>query len=128
MHKNYIGNKHEDYEIGRDSQTSVMASSPSATVARIVLHSIHLCARVRSIIALSWQWTVWFLSGGLFKHKGTKADLIQEDAKLLDKIPFHLAFVLTEKEHHYFNLVQLVCWAFTSGVQYVSVFDQKGNQ
>lgn len=96
-------------------------------LASITLHTVHYFASLRSALALFWGWTLSLLFG-LLKHKGSKSDLIQKDAKLLEKIPYHLAFVVTEKEIRCDYLVQLISWSFLSGVQYVSVFDQKGRK
>ena len=94
-------------------------------LATLTLHAIHFCIWVKTLLSVFTKWITTKVTEVL-KHKGVKVDLIQKDAKQLKKIPFHLALIVAEDQLHYTDLARIVCWAFLAGIQYISIFDQKG--
>ena len=89
----------------------------SKTVA-IVLNLIHSMLWMKTSLIMLYGW-VYLLLSSPFKHKGTKTDMIQRDAKQLQKIPLHLAIVISEPQIAYVDLAKMINWAFILGVQFV---------
>ena len=97
----------------------------SKTLAIVVLSLIHSMLWVKTSLIMLYGWLYLLLSSP-FKHKGTKTEMIQRDAKQLQKIPLHLAIVISEPQIVYVDLAKMINWAFSLGVQFVSVYDMKG--
>lgn len=97
----------------------------SRTVSSISLYIIHAILWSRTAILLFCHWLSLTVTSP-FKHKGLKTELIVKDSKTLRKIPLHVALVINEEEVLHNYLCMLVCWAFSIGVQWVSVYDAKG--
>ncbi len=101
------------------------SSFVSRTLSSLVLTMIHSIVWMGSTIVVLYYWMGVILTGP-FKHKGLKTDLIIKDSRQLKKIPFHLAIILCEEDISYPDLSLLVCWAFSFGIQWISVYDIKG--
>lgn len=97
----------------------------SRSFSGLTLAMIHSVLWMKSTIVVLYYWATLALASP-FKHKGVKTDLILEDSKQLDKIPFHLAIILCEEDISYSDLSLMICWAFSFGIQWVSVYDMKG--
>ena len=87
----------------------------------LILIVVHFFAWIKSIFTVYVRWII-----GTMKHNGNDEDLIHNDAKRLKKIPFHLALIVCEEDCYYNDLVCMIWWAYTLGIQYVSIFDQEG--
>jgi dehydrodolichyl diphosphate syntase complex subunit NUS1 len=90
-------------------------------IAGFILYIIHLTYWLKSLTVL-WVRRL----GGAFHHRGTCGELILRDAKRLKKLPFHLAIILSERNIIYEDVARLANWSFMSGIQYVSVYDHRG--
>ncbi len=102
-----------------------MSSFVSTILSNLTLSMVHTVVWIRSTIVTLYCWMALSLTSP-FKHKGVKTDLILQDSKRLKKIPFHLAVVLCEDDIIYNDLSSIVCWAFSFGIQLVSIYDLKG--
>ena len=89
------------------------------------LRTVHCMVWLRESLAVLVAW-LWISLLHAVKHKGTKLDCIQRDAKLLKKIPLHLALVVQEEDLSHSDLANLVIWAFSAGVHNVSLYDPNG--
>ena len=97
----------------------------SETLRHGTLNTIHALRWFKhTLVAVcTWLWsTVLYLS----KHKGTKFDLVQRDVQSLEKLPVHLALVVNERPLSHCDLARIVNWCFCVGVQYVSLYDPRG--
>ena len=55
-----------------------------------------------------------------------QVDLVQRDVQSLEKLPVHLALVVNERPLSHCDLARMVNWCFCVGVQYVSLYDPRG--
>ncbi len=87
-----------------------------------ILRTIHgvVWARDGLGFLLAWLWTSLL---SVVQHKGKTLECIQEDVKLLEKIPMHLALIVTEEELCHEALARMVIWGFSSGMHYISLYD-----
>ncbi|GFO28293.1 dehydrodolichyl diphosphate synthase complex subunit nus1 [Plakobranchus ocellatus] len=54
------------------------------------------------------------------------APTIQEDSKLLKKIPAHVGIVIVEDEFSFKDLANIIVWSVALGISYISVYDING--
>lgn len=92
---------------------------------KLALTSVHFLLWLRLLLT-SWLRCLWSVRHHLTKHKGTKLCHIVADARRLDKLPFHLALVIGEDKLSMADLANVVCWAVAAGVQFISLYDPKG--
>lgn len=94
------------------------------TLYKISLGSIRSVVRTRDgfYLLLAWIWS--WLSYPL-KSKGDKLYSMQRDAKNLNKIPINVAFAITETISRD-DLARLVCWAFSSNIHHVTLYNFQG--
>lgn len=97
------------------------------SVLRLVLAGLHSVLWLRHWICVTceWFWMNLLLHYISTKHKGATLESIAEDAKLLVKVPKHLA-LLVEERVSCDDLARLVMWAFASGITTVSLYDSHG--
>ena len=95
----------------------------------VSLRAVHALLWLRETVQLMmvWVWEAVFYAA-LLKHKGSKLEYIQNDAKELTKIPMHIAVVVQEKELSYSDLANIVVWSFSAGVHTVSLYDPHGKR
>lgn len=92
---------------------------------RLALASVHFLLWLRQLLS-SWLRCLWTIGHHLTKHKGTKLSHIVADARRLDKLPSHLALMIGEDTLSLADLASVVCWAVAAGVQFISLYDPKG--
>ena len=92
---------------------------------RLSLGAIHASLWLRGAIyySLLWLWTGLVYA---VKHKGSKLECIQEDAKELKKIPLHLTLIVHEERLSHTDLAKVVTWAFAAGIHQVSIYNSQG--
>ena len=56
----------------------------------------------------------------------TTVATIQEDSKLLKKMPAHVGFLLVEDEFSMKDLANMIVWSVALGISYISVYDING--
>ena len=56
----------------------------------------------------------------------TTASTIQEDSKLLKKIPSHVGILVAEDEFSLKDLANVIVWSVALGISYISVYDING--
>ena len=99
----------------------------SENVLRLVLAGLHSTLRLKQWICVTFEWfwinLLYYTSA---KHKGTNLESIVGDAKLLVKLPKHLALLVHQESVSCDDLARLVIWAFASGITTVSLYDSHG--
>ena len=99
---------------------------PAAEALRLgALNSIHALRWLRHAVVTVWAW-LWGSVLYLTKHKGSKLELIQRDVQELQKLPVHLALLVNERQISHSDLARLVNWCFCAGINYVSLYDPRG--
>ena len=101
------------------------SSIVSRTLSAAVLTAVHSVLWLKSTLSLLYLWVSLSIVSP-FKHKGLSTEMVVRDSKQLKKIPLHLAIIVTEEPISYPDLAMLVCWAFSFGIQWLSVYDVKG--
>ena len=94
-------------------------------VRRTTLNTVHALrwARLAAVAVCSWLWSALVYAT---KHKGSKLELIQRDVQRLEKLPIHLALVVNERPVSYGDLARMVNWSFSVGIQYLTLYDPRG--
>ena len=105
---------------------SLTSAMPAAEALRLgALNSIHALRWLRHAVVTVWAW-LWGSVLYLTKHKGSKLELIQRDVQELQKLPVHLALLVNERQISHSDLARLVNWCFCAGINYVSLYDPRG--
>ena len=62
------------------------------------------------------------------KGHANQLEDIHRDAKALDKLPNHIAFVVLEEDSEFSpeDLARLAVWSLSSGIRYVTLYDLEG--
>lgn len=96
-------------------------------VLRLLLVSLHSILWLKHWIGVTCGW-LWInvLHYTYIKHKGTKFESITEDAKLLEKVPKHLAVLVEQEQLSCDDLARVAMWSFATGIRTVSLFDPRG--
>jgi hypothetical protein len=54
-------------------------------------------------------------------------DRVKKDTKKLNKVPRHLAIILSEENvHDLKRIAKLICWSLVIGIHFITIFDGKG--
>ncbi len=96
-----------------------------ATALSFTLKTLHGLVWLRGSLGflLTWLWTGLLY---VIKHKGTKLECIQEDVRQLNKIPMHVALIVSEEQLSLYDLARMVVWSFSSGTHNISLYDPSG--
>jgi len=92
---------------------------------RFTLGAIHYSSLLKLyfVSALSWMWnSVLYVA----KHKGSKLEAIQNDARTLRKLPVHVAVIVNNNTVDIDGIARLAVWAHASGIATVSLYDPDG--
>ena len=103
----------------------IMTLTGRQAALKLALGTIHFFIWFKHLLG-SVAVYVWSVGRYLVKHKGTKLSCIVEDAKNLDKVPYHLGVVVGEESLSVGDIADVVCWAVAAGTQFVSLYDTKG--